>query len=61
MSQFKQDNVEELHDLLDSLSDVDALPIFNKLTSLDILKLKSAIEEAIKDAVEKALVPYAGC
>ena len=52
MSQFKQDNIEELWDILDSLNDPTALRIFSKLTSRDLLDLKAAVEEAIKDAIE---------
>jgi ribosomal protein S18 len=55
MSQFKQDNVDEIHDILDTLTTEDAARIFHKLTSADIIKLQRAIERAIKDATEKAL------
>jgi len=54
MSQFKRDNIEDLWDILDSLNDPTALRIFNKLSSKDLLDLKYAVQEAIKDAVKTA-------
>ena len=55
MSQFKRDNIEMLHDILDTFNDPDARRIFNKLTSGDILDLTAAVQAAIKDAVEAAI------
>lgn len=46
---LKTDLIEELNDILDSLSPKRASEIFKKLTALDLLDLKQAIELKIKN------------
>lgn len=45
----KQETIDELGDLLDELSPIDAHRMFNKLTHTELLKLKLAIDAKIRD------------
>ncbi len=54
MTTQKQEVVDEIGDILDSLSPDEAIQILNKLTQFELIKLKHAIEEAIIDAKVKA-------
>ncbi len=51
MREDKSELIEELSDILDSLSPKEAYAIFSKLSITDLLKLKMAIEDAINTAV----------
>lgn len=55
MSSFKDDMIEEITDMLDSLSTVESLKIFRKLTSNDLVSLSSAIRKYGEEQREHAL------
>lgn len=47
---LKQELIDEVNDLLDSLSPVEAKRILGKLTAMDLIRLRRSIEQAIADA-----------
>ena len=47
----KAECIDEINDLLDSLNSIECIRIMKKLTYSDLITLKCAIEEAIKDAI----------
>lgn len=51
---LKTDLIEELNDILDSLSTKRAYEIFKKLAALDLLDLKQTIELKIKEENTKS-------
>jgi len=55
MSQRKQEEIEAVGDLLDSIPYDTSLKILNKLTYSDLVVLECAIQEAIQEAIRKTI------
>lgn len=53
MASTKDEDIEELNDILDSLSSARARQIFHKLTVLDLIDLKHAVEDAVRAAEKR--------